>query len=90
MADTRTENDAVIELAHTAAFRDRGPVGGVEHLQDVVLPPEHVHSSVAEHDIIHITNIPLGIDRDFLPLDPLGPDPADSRLDRAPRCPRPC
>jgi uncharacterized protein YfdQ (DUF2303 family) len=45
-AAARTENDALIELARTAAFRDRGPVPGAEHLLDVVLPPGHAHELI--------------------------------------------
>lgn len=41
MAD-RTENDAVIELAQTAAAQVR-EVPGADHLLEVVLPPGHVH-----------------------------------------------
>ena len=42
----RTENDTLVELARSAAFRDRGPVAGATHLHDVVLPPGHEHKMV--------------------------------------------
>ncbi|MCO1576746.1 alpha/beta hydrolase family protein [Crossiella sp. SN42] len=56
------------------------PGVGVDRADQLNLPPERVHASVAEHDVIKVTNVPLGLDRDFLPLDPHGPDPADSRF----------
>jgi len=46
MADNRTENDAVIELAKTVGARRSEPVPGTDHLHDVVLPPGHAHTLV--------------------------------------------
>ncbi|MCK2239807.1 MULTISPECIES: alpha/beta hydrolase [unclassified Crossiella] len=56
------------------------PGVGVHQASELNLPPERVHSSTAQHDVIKYTNINLGLDRDVLPLDPLGPDPTDKRF----------
>lgn len=42
MADTRTENDALIELARSAGVESTF-IDGSEHLLEVVLPPDHEH-----------------------------------------------
>jgi len=50
------------------------PGVGVDNASDLNLPPEHVHATVAEHDMIHASNIGMdiipGIDTDVH-----GPDP---------------
>ena len=51
------------------------PGVGVDHAADLNLPPEHVHATVAAHDIIQASNI----DEPLIPpfdLDVHGPDPA--------------
>jgi uncharacterized protein YfdQ (DUF2303 family) len=45
MADNRTENDAVIELARSARVESTF-LEGSEHVLEVVLPPEHQHRLV--------------------------------------------
>ncbi|MGW0522148.1 alpha/beta hydrolase [Crossiella sp. NPDC003009] len=57
------------------------PGVGVERADQLNIPPERVHASVAEHDAINATNVPIGLDRDNVPIfDPHGPDPADQRF----------
>ncbi|MGO1053633.1 alpha/beta hydrolase [Crossiella sp. CA198] len=55
------------------------PGVGVTQASELNLPPERVHSSTAQHDVIKYTNINLGLDRDVLPLDPLGSRPRRGR-----------
>jgi Alpha/beta hydrolase len=54
------------------------PGVGVDDAADLNLPPEHVHATVAEHDVIQASNIPFeiipGIDTDVHGPDPTGRD----------------
>src|SRR5207245_635657 len=59
------------------------PGVGVDHASDLHLNGidqaqvnQHVHSTVAEDDIIHATNTPIYDRTGHNPIDPLGPDPA--------------
>lgn len=64
------------------------PGVGVDHASDLGIPPENVHASTAENDIIQVTNTPDEHQRIVGPLspdppppvkipDPLGDDPTD-------------
>jgi len=46
------------------------PGVGVDHARDLNMPPEHVHATVADHDMIKLTNA------HGMGPDPLGPSPA--------------
>lgn len=53
------------------------PGVGVQHASDLNIPPEHVHATVAENDIIQATNLEYGGGRGDPGVDPIhGPDPA--------------
>ncbi|CAM3804827.1 alpha/beta hydrolase [Kibdelosporangium persicum] len=57
------------------------PGVGVDKIEELHLPPDQVHATVAEHDAIHITNNPHSYDDPTeRSLDPHGPDPADPRF----------
>lgn len=53
------------------------PGVGVDHAAQLNIPPDHVYSTTAEHDLINVTNFPRGITGSGDWLDPLGPDPTD-------------
>jgi hypothetical protein len=74
-------------IGHTA--RDEGinadevvfvgsPGVGVSNVADLHVPPDHVHATVAQHDIIKLTNLP------FPYQDPHGPSPADQGFGAVP------
>ncbi|MFC3450270.1 alpha/beta hydrolase [Amycolatopsis speibonae] len=52
------------------------PGAGVDHANQLNIPPDHVYSTTAANDAINITNFPR-IEGQGDPLDPLGPDPTD-------------
>ncbi len=51
------------------------PGVGVDNVADLNLPAEHVHATVAEHDIIHASNLPFPLP---INTDVHGPDPTGS------------
>jgi uncharacterized protein YukE len=55
---------------------------GIDNASKLNLPPEHVHATVADHDMIKQTNNPNSYtgDMDAMVTDFLGPDPADPRF----------
>jgi hypothetical protein len=53
------------------------PGVGVDRARELNIPPEHVYSTVAENDIINVTNPPRWPNGESDPIDPLGPDPTD-------------
>jgi hypothetical protein len=57
------------------------PGVGVDKIDELHLPPDHVHATVAENDIIKQSNDPHSFDDPVdMALDIHGPDPADPRF----------
>ncbi|WP_235079630.1 alpha/beta hydrolase [Amycolatopsis orientalis] len=55
------------------------PGVGVDHAAQLNIPPDHVYSTTAEHDLINITNFPRGITGSGDWLDPSTPRPRPHR-----------
>ncbi|GAB3372618.1 alpha/beta hydrolase [Amycolatopsis echigonensis] len=53
------------------------PGVGVDHAAQLNIPPDHVFSTTAEHDLINVTNFSRQLDGSGALLDPLGPSPTD-------------
>ncbi|MFD8501048.1 alpha/beta hydrolase [Amycolatopsis sp. NPDC059657] len=68
----RDEKLAVDDLVLIAS-----PGVGVDHASQLNMPRDHVFSTTADKDVIHVTNFPRLPGGDGMPGDPLGPSPTD-------------